>query len=627
MLSEDQIGAMSDSNGSDEDTSHAEELLDAAKWIKRIQDANGNGEYLRAADHAENALELLGKNLSPQDRATLHYDFVLAVARSGATDRANELYEKYKIGANSDVDSQALRARILKQQSYEQPARKRKKALRRAAAAYEDVYTQTEDSFPAVNASTLYRLAGDIAKAHELAKKTLTACESMGDSYWKVATIAEAALVLGDIETSQQYLDRAAGFKETTPHAALASTRKQLKLLCQETGQDMAILSSIALPEILFFAGHIIAAPGKPGRFPADQEQTVGSEIQDYFDTRDIGFAFGSLASGGDLLIAEECIRRDIELHVVLPFDRDDFLEVSVLPSGNNWGERFETVYAHIQAREQQDRGSITYATEGGYLGDDSLFKYCADFAMGLAMVRARNLDADIRMLAIYDGKGGPGFGTDKNLEHWQKFGLPADIISPVGVANPPRRESAQARKFPPRELRAILFGDVKGFSKLKEEMLPPFNSRYMSRLSRVLKSFGNKVLYSNSWGDAIYVVLKDPVSAALCGLELQRATKQMNFAALGIEPDLSLRLSAHYGPVFRGKDYIRNEPTYFGSQVTKAARIEPITPPGEIYLTEAMAAALALSGTTQIECNYMGNLPTSKKYGNLRMYVLKFNG
>ncbi len=618
---------MSDSTESDENTPHNDEMLDAAKWIKRIQDANGNGEYLRAADHAENALELLGKNLNSKDRATLHYDFVLAVARSGATERASELYDQFEIGKNTDVDSQALRARILKEQAYEQPERKRRKALLQAAAAYEDVYTQTLNSFPAVNASTLYRLAGDRPKARELAVNTLKACESEGDSYWKAVTIAEASLVLGDLETSRHHLDLAAGFKENTPHAAVASTRKQLKLLCQETGQDPSILASIALPDVLFFAGHIIAAADKPGRFPADQEKTVSSQIADFFDTCDIGFAFGSLASGGDLLIAEECIRRDIELHVVLPFSKEDFLEVSVLPSGRNWGDRFETVYAHIEAQEQLDRGSITYATEGGYLGDDSLFKYCADFAMGLAMVRARNLDAGIRMLAIYDGKGGPGFGTDKNLEHWQAFGLPADIISPVGVANPPRAPSTVTRKFPPRELRAILFGDVKGFSKLHEEMLPPFNSKYMSRLSKVLKSFGKKVLYSNSWGDAIYVVLTDPVSAALCGLELQRATKQMNFAKIGIEPDLSLRLSAHYGPVFRGRDYIRNEPTYFGSQVTKAARIEPITPPGEIYLTEAMAAALALSGTTQIECNYMGNLPTSKKYGNLRMYVLKFNG
>jgi hypothetical protein len=57
------------------------------------------------------------------------------------------------------------------------------------------------------------------------------------------------------------------------------------------------------------------------------------------------------------------------------------------------------------------------------------------------------------------------------------------------------------------------------------------------------------------------------------------------------------------------------------------AARIEPVTPPGEIYLTEAMAAALALTGSERIECNYMGNLPTAKGYGHMPMYVLKLIG
>ena len=99
---------------------------------------------------------------------------------------------------------------------------------------------------------------------------------------------------------------------------------------------------------------------------------------------------------------------------------------------------------------------------------------------------------------------------------------------------------------------------------------------------------------------------------------------RKHDFRADGIPTDLSLRLGGHFGPVFCGKDYIRKEPTYFGSHVTKAARIEPVTPPGELYVTEAMAAALALSENDTIDCDYVGPVPLAKNYGEMRMYVLR---
>ena len=53
-------------------------------------------------------------------------------------------------------------------------------------------------------------------------------------------------------------------------------------------------------------------------------------------------------------------------------------------------------------------------------------------------------------------------------------------------------------------------------------------------------------------------------------------------------------------------------------------ARIEPVTPPGAVYVTEPMAAALALSGTHEIDCDYVGMVALAKNYGEFRMYVLR---
>ena len=60
------------------------------------------------------------------------------------------------------------------------------------------------------------------------------------------------------------------------------------------------------------------------------------------------------------------------------------------------------------------------------------------------------------------------------------------------------------------------------------------------------------------------------------------------------------------------------------GSHVSRTARIEPVTPPGAVYVTEAFAAALVLSGPRELACDYVGHMPAAKGYGRLRMYRLR---
>jgi class 3 adenylate cyclase/tetratricopeptide (TPR) repeat protein len=609
----------------------------AAQWIERVRATEKIGDYLRAADQAENALADLENAVSGDDAAVLQELFVRTVARSGASDRAAKLYDEFEIGNKADEDALALKGRILKDQALAAQGEERVNKLCQAAMAYKAVFDQTGGSFPSVNAATLFCLAGDQAKAVELADKALAACKrefaeaeqkrpGSGSTYWYHATVAEAELVRGNGQTVAAELDSAVGrLDDKKDYANRASTRKQLSLLCEKVGEDAAILEPITLPGVLFFAGHFISAPGETGRFPADQEADVRAGIDNYLDTHDVGFAFGSLAAGSDLIVAEACLERDIDLHIIMPFRKDDFVEASVKPSGANWERRFEDAYEKVLALAEDGRGELSFATDGAYLDDNSLFTYCAHYTMGLAMVHARYLSTDVRMLSIYDGESGEGVGTYENIALWRSFNLPLDLISVQRNGDPsPKPEHKDGPRLPPREPRAILFGDVKGFSSLDEERLPYFHSEYMARLSEVMKSFGDTYLYVNSWGDAIYAVFADAASAARCGLELQRVTKEIDFIACGVGRKLELRLGGHYGPVFCGWDYVCEEETFFGSQVTRAARIEPITPPGEVFVTEQMAAALALTPEVKIDCDYMGNIPSAKKYGAMRMYVLR---
>ena len=80
----------------------------------------------------------------------------------------------------------------------------------------------------------------------------------------------------------------------------------------------------------------------------------------------------------------------------MLPFARDAFVQSSVASSGPAWVNRFHRCLAAAF--------NVTYATDNAFVPDDALYRYGGELAMGLALLRARYLDADVRQLAVWDG-------------------------------------------------------------------------------------------------------------------------------------------------------------------------------------------------------------------------------
>ena len=169
-----------------------------------------------------------------------------------------------------------------------------------------------------------------------------------------------------------------------------------------------------------------------------------------------------------------------------------------------------------------------------------------------------------------------------------------------------------------------MLFADVRGFSKLTDEQLPTFAEYVFGSFAEVLERHRDVVEYSNTWGDALYAVITDAVSAAACALELQQAVAELNPQTVGLPADLSLRLGGHVGPIFPVADLVLNRRSFVGSHVNRTARIEPVTPPGAVYVTSPFAAALELASGHSFACDYVGHRPAAKDYGSLRMYRLR---
>ena len=97
---------------------------------------------------------------------------------------------------------------------------------------------------------------------------------------------------------------------------------------------------------------------------------------------------------------------------------------------------------------------------------------------------------------------------------------------------------------------------------------------------------------------------------------------QSIDLDAARLPPHLALRLGCHVGPVFPIHDPVIGMPAFMGAHVSRTARVEPVTPPGAVYVTEPFAAALTLA-ESRCSCDYVGHIPTAKEYGRMRMYRL----
>ena len=87
----------------------------------------------------------------------------------------------------------------------------------------------------------------------------------------------------------------------------------------------------------------------------------------------------------------------------------------------------------------------------------------------------------------------------------------------------------------------------------------------------------------------------------------------------------MSMRISLHYGVAHKLTDPILKLNNYFGEAVARAARIEPITPPGGIYATEQFAAMLMLENNCPVVAEYVGKIATAKDFGSFPLYRLRW--
>ena len=578
--------------------------------VEEIRALMARGEFLAAADAGDHAIA--GQPAGADVEVV--WLTGLALARCGAVDRAEHLLAAADLITRAaggppalHDDVLALRARLVKDRALGARGSARRALAAEAADAYAAVAGDTTSAYALVNAATMRLIAGDPDHGRADAARALEVLGRDGDDgYWDAATRAEALLLLGRTDEAAVALTVAAAAE--SDWSMRSTTKRQLALVTREAGIDPAVLDVLPLPSIAHYSGHMFAAG------PEDElRRHIAAELVGH----GVGAVHGSLACGSDLLVVETALGLGIEVHGVLPCPAEAFVDRSVRPGGADWVERFAAATAAASSLVVESTVALP---------DESMFGYADQLAMGFALARAAQLGSAAFQLALWDGVTAEGqAGTAAAVARWARTGHPTSIIDlprerlvPVTAI----RADDPAEPSRPRTVKAMLFADVKGFSALGEDELPVFFEKVMGRLARIIDSFGDAVRYRNTWGDAIYLVLETAPDAARLALALQEELRAMR-ESLDL-PVLTARIGGHAGPVFDGYDHVNAEPTYYGTHVTRAARIEPGTPPGEIYVTEHFAALVALDGLDDARLEYVGHVPTAKDYGAFPMYVLR---
>jgi class 3 adenylate cyclase len=598
-------------------------LSDIAFEIREALNAGLNAQALDLARAA---------TIDAANADEIRYLGALASARMGAIGEAEKWLaqvDRASLGTSPlAVEVWSLAGRIAKEKYAAAPDKSNAAAREHARAAidaYEHAYSLTTEAYPAVNAATMAMLSGDAPHAHALARQALAKLAAPAD-HWQHASAGEALLILDRIDEARAHYAEAyrlAGNK----FGDVASMRRQLLMIGSPAARGLAEV--LPPPQVIAFSGHMIDRPGRtPPRFPAILEARVAAALREKIAGFGPSIGYAQAACGADILFLEAMQDAGGQTQIVLPFARRDFVETSVSFAGETWVDRFERVLGRATR--------IVVATEEAFLGDDVLFEHAANLIQGMAFLRARELSTTPLMLTVREPETHALVGgTAATAENWKRRGGRIENIDLAALRGdapraPPgsdRRDTVVAPEPSKRQrtLKSLLFADISGFSKMPEQYAPDFAEMFLGNCKRVLDSLEHRAVHVNTHGDGLFLVFELPSHAAEFAVRLQQALGEIDWPTLGLTAETGARIALHTGPLFRIFDPVTERFTFYGTHVNRTARVEPIVQPRHIFATEEFAASLIAENQDRFSCDYIGTMQLAKKFGDARLYRLRW--
>lgn len=596
-----------------------------------IEDCRARAERFLAQGEPLLAYDVLADGVDPRSRDVgLRQLLALALLRSGAVESALRVLEELRLEGHRDEETLGLLARALKDlwRSTADPGA-RSRRLREARDAYLEAYRATAGYWTGVNAATLSLLVGERDLAVQLAGDVRIRCLALlsdvgaqdPERYWVLATLGETSLLRGAwAEAEDSYTEAAAVGRGRW--ADLSSTRRNARVILSHLGVDAGWIERLLkIPRVAVFSEQPVYRP--------DLEASVQKAIRDRIARLEVGFGYASAACSTGLLFLEMLLAARGEVHVVLPYDASEVRKATIGVAPSGWGDRF----AHVLAAASEVVTASPYPLDPG-----TAHEYASRMLFGMAAIRADQLDTELVPLVVRDGPPGDAdVGTASGIGRRCGPVLAVEVIdlrvlasgsdtAPEATADPTPSTPADRRldgEFVPR-IMALLFADAVNFSKLDEDQTRRFVEHFLGRIAALAQSVGHRPVMSNTWGDGLYFVFETIRDAGLFALDLSDCVRNTDWPVFGLPSSLSLRIGLHAGPVYACRDPLTGFASYVGTHVSRAARIEPIVPPGEVYASQAFAALARAEYVNEFSCEYVGLTRLAKGHGSLPTFHVR---
>lgn len=516
---------------------------------------------------------------------------IIAYARAGALDHAWRMFEGLGLDmAEDDPDVLSVRGRLLKDRALGAVGEERRALLEQSAQAYAAAGAISGASYPLINAASLSLMAGKAEQAHRLARQVLDlagSADAQPDTpYYQAATPAEALLVLGRADDARAALAQAIAL---APRAweDHASTLRQFGMVLQATGQAVGWLDALRPPRCLHFAGQMAIAPDAQARLAAEAAAFIGTE--------NVGFGFGALAAGSDLLMAEALLQAGAELHVVLPAAAQVFRRMSVQPFGAQAAQRFDALLAKADTVRILDEDATAVSPLSVQLA--------AEVAMGAAVARARMLQTEAVQLLILSEQDALGQSTIQNGRLWSRGGRRRQVLGAPPSASGSAPSAGELQ--PSCQRLAVLLA--------LELAADPLASDLAVRITQALSPIGPPD-YHQWTATGLLLALDDLDLAVASAKAILQAAAAHDEARVGL----------HYDLVTPRADPLGSDLQLSGHSLALTRRIASAAPPSLVYASENFVAALEVRSGDAPPVQYVGDLESGAAEAPVRLYALR---
>jgi len=557
--------------------------------VATIEDLINHGRFLEARSKAE--------LLAGSGELRVRQLYALALSKSGAPEAARDYLEPVYKENPDDSETAGILGSI-----YKELFKKNQQTTfaLKSRDTYLSNFIKTKNYYTGINAASMSAMVMQNVKGKELAREIIASIEPTTKDFWELATLGEAYLLLKDKDKSIEFYLNARNIAGTD-WGKVTSVHNQLWLLNHYLPVSKDVQRIFSPPEVVAFAGHMIDAPGRvTPRFPALIEAKVKDAIKSAIRTLHASIGYCSLACGADILFAEAMIEEGGEVVVLIPFEKNDFVNTSISFAGEEWVTRFEKLAAQFP---------VTFISQDKYGRNDDLFSLLGKAVFGSAVLRSKTYHQEPSLLTVlseFDLKRKEG-GTRDTVQMWP-YPQRHTNINPSAMFNPSEIQPTISIDQP--GLIAIGNRPVLYMASIELAGVLPMEKERIEKLI-------NTIAEEQQFSFKIFSVLENSIIIALdTEIALMDVLRSIWNSTTPFKHEKPIRIGLHAAPVYLSA--IEED-----VNISNLKAISQFASAGSICATIGFASVLALH-PKKFQLDYVGLIQFNKAE-NSNLYKVKF--